>query len=89
MLNLSGGTPLRYNVNGSDSAHLTIGEGSTTCDMEFDADAMRSLADVASAAAAEMDALYEREEAEREAAEQAVAAEHCVPGRHHLLPLET
>lgn len=81
-MNLSGGAPLRCNVHGSDSVRLLIGEGSTTCELEFDADGMRSLAEAASAAAAAMEALYEQEEAER------VAAEHHVPGRHHLLPLD-
>jgi len=81
-MGLSGETPLRYTVSGSDVARVRVGDGNMTCELEFDADAMHSLARVASEAAAEMDALYEREEAERE------AAEHDVPGRHHLLPVE-
>lgn len=82
-MNLSGAAPLRYTVNGSDSAQLMIGDGRGTCELDCDADAMHSLARAASAAAAEMEALYQQEEAARQ------AAEHYVPGRHHLQPMES
>lgn len=77
-MNLSGGAPLRCNVHGSDSVRLLIGEGSTTCELEFDADGMHSLAAAVSAAASEMEALYEKEEAEREKAAAASCTESVV-----------
>lgn len=78
-MGISGEAPLRYTVSGSDVAHVMVGDGTMTCELELDANAMHSLARVACAAAAEMDALYAREEAEQE------TAEHDVPGRHHLV----
>lgn len=73
-MDLSGGTPLSYSVTGSDVAHVLIGSGNTICELVFDTRAMRALAELSVAVVTEMDARYAQE----------TAAEHDVPGRHHL-----
>jgi hypothetical protein len=70
-LNLSGGVPLSYSVSGSDVAHVMIGSQGTTCELVFDASAMRAMAELSAAVMGEMDARYTQE----------VAA---ASGRHHL-----
>lgn len=73
-LDLTGGVPLSYSVSGSDVAHVMVGSENTVCELVFDAPAMRAMAELSTAATAEMDARYTQE----------TAAEHGVPGRHHL-----
>ena len=73
-LDLTGGIPLSYSVSGSDVAHVVLGGTNTVCELVFDAPAMRAMAELSAEAAAEMDARYTQE----------TAAEHSVPGRHHL-----
>lgn len=73
-MDLSGGTPLSCSVSGSDVAHVMVGSENTVCELVFDAPAMRAMAELSVAAVTEMDARYTQE----------TAAEHGVPGRHHL-----
>jgi hypothetical protein len=50
-------------------AELCLGAGDGAVELTFDADTMRVLSEQATAAISEMDALFEKEEAERAAAE--------------------
>jgi hypothetical protein len=98
-VNLSEGCPMSCSVSGSNMAQLCLGAVDGAFELCFDADTMRVLAEKATTAVAEMDALFEREEAERIAAEQKaaeqdareqvrsglVAAECDAPGRHRLV----
>jgi hypothetical protein len=61
--NVDEGCSITYSVSGSDVAHLMIGDSGL--EMEFDAESMRTLASVATAALTEMDARFEQEEAGR------------------------
>jgi hypothetical protein len=56
------GCPMRYNVNGSNDAHVVLGD--TEIELGFDAAALRAFVDMGAAMLAEMDTQYEREEAE-------------------------
>lgn len=58
---------MRCSVSGSNMPELFLGAGAV--ELTFDADTMRVLTAQATAAIAEMDALFEKEEAEREAGE--------------------
>lgn len=69
--NVSEGCPITYSVSGSDVAHLMIGD---QLEVEFDAEALRTLVSVTTTALAEMDAQFEQEEAEWAAQESDVPA---------------
>lgn len=60
---ISEGCPMSYSVSGSNVTHVQLGEGRDSFEMEFDMEAMRKFAELATKAVAEMDAIYEREEA--------------------------
>jgi hypothetical protein len=61
------GCPISCSVSGSNLAHLMIGDNQL--ELNFDAEALRTLATRSAAALAEMDARFEQEEAERTAQE--------------------
>ncbi len=63
--NIDEGCPITYSVDGSNAAHLMIGDNQL--EVAFDAAALRTLVTASTAALAEMDARFEREEAERAA----------------------
>lgn len=65
---VSEGCPMRYSVDGSNLAHLMIGD--TELELAFDAESLRAFATMTTAAVAQMDALFEQEEADREARER-------------------
>ena len=71
--NVSEGCSITYSVSGSNVAHLMIGDNQL--ELAFDADALRQMVTRTTAALAEMDARFEREEAERVVQERAVPAE--------------
>lgn len=70
--NVDEGCPITYSVSGSNAAHLMIGDNQL--EVAFDAESLRTLVTASAAALAEMDARFEREEAEPAAHEFAVPA---------------
>lgn len=65
------GCPMRCTVEGSNRAHLMFGE--TELELGFDVEALREFATMSAAAVAQMDVLFEQEEAERKARELTVS----------------
>ena len=65
---VSEGCPMRYTVGGSNQAHLMLGD--TELELSFDAESLRAFATMTIAVVAQMDALFEQEEADREARER-------------------
>lgn len=63
------GCPVRCTVSGSNLAHIVFGGESKSFELGFDVVALRRLAQVTTAAVADMDARYETEEATRAAAD--------------------
>lgn len=61
--NVDEGCPITYSLDGSNMAHLMIGDNQL--EVAFNAEALRTLVTASTAALAEMDARFEREEAER------------------------
>lgn len=70
--NVDEGCPITYSVDGSNMAHLMIGDNQL--EVAFDAESLRILVTATAAALAEMDAQFEREEAERVSQESSVPA---------------
>ncbi|MGQ0841878.1 hypothetical protein [Actinokineospora sp.] len=67
-VDISEGCPMKFSVSGSDAVHVMLGESSRDgFELAFDVAALRSFAQLSSKAVAEMDAIYEQEEAERAA----------------------
>jgi hypothetical protein len=67
------GCPITCSVGGSDLAYLMIGDNQL--ELHFDAGSLRELVTRSTAALAEMDARFEREEAERDAQEHVASSE--------------
>lgn len=65
---IDGGCSISWSVGGSDLANLMIGDNQL--ELHFDAEALRTLVTLGTAALAEMDARYEQEETERAAREE-------------------
>jgi hypothetical protein len=65
--NVSDGCVITYSVGGSNAAHLMIGDNQL--ELALGVESMRALVTAATAALTEMDARFEREEAERAAQE--------------------
>jgi hypothetical protein len=63
--NVDEGCPITYSVDGSNMAHLVIGDNQL--EVGFDAESLRALVSASTAALAEMDARFEHEEAARAA----------------------
>jgi len=66
---LSEDCPQRFTVTGSNHATFVFGEGKCAGELVFDHSAIHALVMLGTEAVAEMDAQYEREEAERIARE--------------------
>lgn len=62
---LSEECPLRFEVAGSGQVSMLFGEGHGMGELVFDLDAIHELVRLGTAAAAEMEARYEREEESR------------------------
>jgi hypothetical protein len=63
LADLTHGCALSYTVSGSDVAHIELGRGDAVCELVCDTEAMRTLATLTASAMAEMDALFEGEQA--------------------------
>ena len=71
-VNVDEGCLIVTSVGGSNAAHLMIGDNQL--EIAFDAESLRTLVTSTAAALAEMDAQFEREEAERAAQENSLPA---------------
>lgn len=67
------GCEIEHRVHGSDSAHVVCGNGHKRFELEFSADGLREYVRHCSAALAEIDAIYDRENPEDDESKEAAA----------------